>query len=295
MEFNSQQFQKIIKSPPNKWKYSPVNIQSHQVLLFEYRISGQHPIGKLCTNLVYSNMECCWPWTPEPGNRTLQNYITLRHFIRQLHLQWPMVRQQSHSSSPDASLKRWIFKSFLKVSVFVSNVCFEQSKFWLYDGFNYFFLFFSHPPHHHTLCSLQAMQILSLHCPCLSPICQHTLDTGPKNLSVHVIWCTTGRKKVKVKYIIWYPASRELQEQAAINAPHGHSWALEKHPRGAPGKPGSALSSTIFLQAWHSRASAYARLKIFKSFSTTTNQIFLSFPFCYQHGVENDANLVISK
>ena len=35
----------------------------------------------------------------------------------------------------------------------------------------------------------QAMQILSLHCPCLSPIRQHTLDTGPKNLSLHVIWC----------------------------------------------------------------------------------------------------------
>ena len=53
-------------------------------------------------------------------------YITLRHFIRQLHLQWPMVHQQSHSSSPNASLKRWVFKSFLKVSVFVSS--------WRLDG-----------------------------------------------------------------------------------------------------------------------------------------------------------------
>ena len=32
------------------------------------------------------------------------HYITLRHFIRQLHLQWPMVHQQSHLSSPNASL-----------------------------------------------------------------------------------------------------------------------------------------------------------------------------------------------
>ena len=38
----------------------------------------------------------------------------------------------------------------------------------------------THPSHHHALWSLQAMQILSLHCPCLSPICQHTLDTGPE-------------------------------------------------------------------------------------------------------------------
>ena len=38
----------------------------------------------------------------------------------------------------------------------------------------------THPSHHHALCSLQAMQILSLHCPCLNPICQHALDTGPK-------------------------------------------------------------------------------------------------------------------
>ena len=28
----------------------------------------------------------------------------------------------------------------------------------------------THPSHHHTLCSLQALQILSLHCPCLSTI-----------------------------------------------------------------------------------------------------------------------------
>ena len=50
----------------------------------------------------------------------------------------------------------------------------------------------THPSHHHTLCSPQALQILSLHCLCLSPICQHTLDTGPKKLSLHVIGCTTG-------------------------------------------------------------------------------------------------------
>ena len=50
----------------------------------------------------------------------------------------------------------------------------------------------THPTHHHTLDSFQAMQILSLHCPCLSPICQYTLDTCPKNHSLPVIWCTTG-------------------------------------------------------------------------------------------------------
>ena len=56
------------------------------------------------------------------------HYIRLRHFIRQLalHIQWPMVHQQSHSSSPNASLKSWVFKSFLKVSVFVSS--------WRLDG-----------------------------------------------------------------------------------------------------------------------------------------------------------------
>ena len=37
-----------------------------------------------------------------------------------------MVHQHSHSSSPNASLKRWVFKSFLKVSVFVSS--------WRLDG-----------------------------------------------------------------------------------------------------------------------------------------------------------------
>ena len=54
-----------------------------------------------------------------------------------------------------------------------------------------------HPSHHHTLCSPQALQILSLHCPCLSPICQHPQDTGPKNLSLHVIGCTTDCKDVR--------------------------------------------------------------------------------------------------
>ena len=52
----------------------------------------------------------------------------------------------------------------------------------------------THPSHHHTLCSLQATQILSLHCPCHSPIYQHALDTGPKNLLFHAVWCTTSRQ-----------------------------------------------------------------------------------------------------
>ena len=50
----------------------------------------------------------------------------------------------------------------------------------------------THPSHHHALCSLQVMQILSLHCPCLTTICQHALDTGPKNLPLHAMWHTTG-------------------------------------------------------------------------------------------------------
>ena len=62
------------------------------------------------------------------GSSFTLHYITLRHFIHHLHLQWPMVHQQSHSSSPNASLKRWVFKSFLKVSVFVSS--------WRLDGKN---------------------------------------------------------------------------------------------------------------------------------------------------------------
>ena len=45
----------------------------------------------------------------------------------------------------------------------------------------------THPSHHHAICSLQAMQIVSLHCPCLSPIYQHALDTGPKNLPFHYL------------------------------------------------------------------------------------------------------------
>ena len=57
------------------------------------------------------------------------HYITLRHFTRQLHLQWPMVHLQSHSSSPIASLKRWVFKSFSKVSVFVSSWRLEGREF----------------------------------------------------------------------------------------------------------------------------------------------------------------------
>ena len=36
----------------------------------------------------------------------------------------------------------------------------------------------THPSHHHSLRPLQAMQILSLYRPCVSPICQHTLDTS---------------------------------------------------------------------------------------------------------------------
>ena len=59
-------------------------------------------------------------------NVMLCEYITLRHFIHQLHLQWPLVHQQNHSSSLNASLKRCVFNSFLKVSVFVSS--------WRLDG-----------------------------------------------------------------------------------------------------------------------------------------------------------------
>ena len=37
-------------------------------------------------------------------------------------------------------------------------------------------------------------QIVSLHCPCLNPIYQHALDTGPKNLPLHAMRRTTGRQ-----------------------------------------------------------------------------------------------------
>ena len=59
------------------------------------------------------------------------------------------------------------------------------------------FLSFRDTPHIHLtiMCSaLQAMQILSLYCPCLNPICQHALDTGPENLPLHAMWHTTGRQ-----------------------------------------------------------------------------------------------------
>ena len=42
----------------------------------------------------------------------------------------------------------------------------------------------THPPHHHTLCSLQVMQILSLHCPRLSPICQHACNSFPTDTRI---------------------------------------------------------------------------------------------------------------
>ena len=64
------------------------------------------------------------------------HYITLRHCIRQLHLQWPMVHQQSHSSFPNASLKRWVFKSFLKVSVFVSSWRLDRREFYAFGPEN---------------------------------------------------------------------------------------------------------------------------------------------------------------
>ena len=43
----------------------------------------------------------------------------------------------------------------------------------------------------YALCSLQAKQIFNLHHLCFSPICQHTLHTGPTNLSLHEIGCIT--------------------------------------------------------------------------------------------------------
>ena len=43
----------------------------------------------------------------------------------------------------------------------------------------------THPSHHHALCSLQAMQIISLHCLCLSPIYQHVLCSAAHYMPVH--------------------------------------------------------------------------------------------------------------
>ena len=71
---------------------------------------------------IRTNM-CYWFWY---YTMHITLYITLRHFKRQLHLQWPMVHQQIHSSSPNASLKRWVLKNNFKVSVFVSS--------WRLDG-----------------------------------------------------------------------------------------------------------------------------------------------------------------
>ena len=48
------------------------------------------------------------------------------------------------------------------------------------------------PSHHHPFHPLQTTQIFSLHCPCFSPICQHTLDTSSVYLSFYVVLCTTS-------------------------------------------------------------------------------------------------------
>ena len=50
----------------------------------------------------------------------------------------------------------------------------------------------THPSHHHPFCSLQTLQICSLHRPGFNPICQHTLDTSSVYLSFYVVWCPTG-------------------------------------------------------------------------------------------------------
>ena len=62
----------------------------------------------------------------------------------------------------------------------------------------------THPPRHHMpsyhlFSSLQAMQIPSLHCPCLSPICKHTLITSSINLFFYVIWCATCAPAVRMR------------------------------------------------------------------------------------------------
>ena len=50
----------------------------------------------------------------------------------------------------------------------------------------------THPSHHHILCPLQTTQIFSLHCPCFSPICQHTLDTSSVYKLFPFIWRTSS-------------------------------------------------------------------------------------------------------
>ena len=47
----------------------------------------------------------------------------------------------------------------------------------------------THPSHHHPLRPLETLQIFSLHRPCFSPICQHTLDTSLVYLSLYAVWC----------------------------------------------------------------------------------------------------------
>ena len=85
---------------------------------------------------LHKGISSFFEWPHKDGH-----YITLHHFIHQLHLQWPMVHQQIHSSSPNTSLKRWVFKSFLKVSVFVSS--------WRLDGRE----FHAFGPENEKLCS----------------------------------------------------------------------------------------------------------------------------------------------
>ena len=50
----------------------------------------------------------------------------------------------------------------------------------------------THPSHHHALCSFQAMQILGLHCPCLSPIYINTLWTQALKI-FPFMWCDAPR------------------------------------------------------------------------------------------------------
>ena len=58
------------------------------------------------------------------------------------------------------------------------------------------FLSFRDTPHIHLTIMRsalsRAMQIVSFHCPCFSPIYQHALNRGPKNLPLHAMWRTTG-------------------------------------------------------------------------------------------------------
>ena len=70
----------------------------------------------------------------------------------------------------------------------------------IHTGFPIFQRHSAHPSHHHSLCSLQTLQIRFLHRPGFTPICQCTLDSS---LSLNAGWCTPGRIWCGNECVVW--------------------------------------------------------------------------------------------